>query len=704
MGQIEIELLSDSCIASGEVYNSSIDSDVCYDSYGLPFIPAKRIRGCLREAALELRDFGMDIKVEELFGEGGNSRAVFVLGSARLKYYDIYVRLLRNCHKTEYTHQQTVLDQFTYIRYQTKIEKATGTAEDTSLRATRVMKKGLTFVADMEIPPEYEKTIRLCCQNLRSMGMNRTRGMGEVKVKYSSENRERHQPKHESWMDGIVYERLDYQIKLKAPVLIKSVAGGQTKTVPYIDGAKILGILAEHLSGNGLMELQGKGKLICANAYISDGEKRYTPISASLCGIKNEKGTVRDKACREAEEKGNEEGRQLVQLDGSYVDSDTARTIKRLTVDTEIRYHHARPEDKSVGHVIGNGANSQKTGSFYQMESIAEGQIFSGYILGTTEQLKKVYDIFTEKPLQRLGYGKSSEYGEVEFTITSLGTQEITELCCSSFVVKLNAPVILYNENAMYAADEGLLVSYIAEVIKEKAGLSQPPKLDIVDRFLKYNTVGGFNTTWGLHKPVINTFDAGTTLVLKVNGQEGTGTVDIGRMKNVFLGERISEGYGEAVFYPCPDDYEKSFDKPKIATKEAESEGRAEESDLIGLIATKQAYAYIKDLARKEAGRKKVTDQPNTNAVVANLLMMCGQQETFEGFQKNIKDRFEKNNEDKTAKLEIAGKIIPGNLENVIQEAQGKYGEAILEENKVYKVYIMALLTTLKYMVREEKE
>lgn len=716
MGQIEIELLSDSCISSGEVYNSSIDSDVCYDSYGLPFIPAKRIRGCLREAALELRDFGKDIKVEELFGSKGNSKAAFVLGNAKLKNYDTHVMQLRNCSKTEYTHQQTVLDQFTYVRYQTRIEKATGTAEDTSLRAIRVMKKRLVFVADIEVDPQYEENISMCCRNLRSMGMNRTRGMGEVSVRFVDDDRKKSLPKHVKWTDGALYTRLDYSIRLKAPMLIKSVAGGQTKTIPYIDGAKILGLLAENLGGTGLVELQKQGKLICANAYVSDGETRYSPISASLYGIKNEKINVRDKAYKTAEKMSNDEGRQLVQLDGLYVDSDTAQVIKRLTVDTEIRYHHARPEDKSVGHVAGDEANSQEGGSFYQMESIAEGQIFSGYILGTMEQLKNVYDILTQKPVQRLGYGKSSEYGEAEFTVTSLSAGEITEQSHSSFVVKLNAPAILYNENAMYAADEELLVSYIAAAIKEKNGLPKTPKLDIVDRFLKYNTVGGFNTTWGLHKPIINAFDAGTTLVLRVNEQEETGTVDIGRMKNVFLGERISEGYGEAAFYPCPDVYEKRFVEPELVTdKEDLEEGLGKELEegsetfnLIEAIATKRAYAYIKDLARNYAvnliNKKLITDQ--TNAVVANLLMMCSQQKKFSCFQKNINKRFEKNTQEKNAKLTAAREIIPEDfrMEDVIEKAKSRYGEAALDENKVYKVYIMTLLTTLKYKVREGKE
>lgn len=715
MGQIVIRLLSDSCISSGEAYNSSIDSDVCYDNYGLPFIPAKRIRGCLREAALELRDFGMDIDVDELFGQAGNRRAAFTLGNAKLRDYESYVEQLESCAREEYKHRQTVLDQFTYVRRKTGIERVTGTAEEASLQTIRVMKKGLEFVADIKVHPEYGKKLALCCKNLRSMGKNRNRGMGEVCVTFLSDDREKSHIVHAEWNEGTAYERLDYTIRLKAPMLAKSVAGGQTKTVPYIEGAMILGLLAQELGGEGLMELNKKGRLICANAYISDGGVRYAPVSASLYGIKNEKKAVRDKACRAAVERGNREGRQLVQLDGSYVDSDTADEIRRLTVDTEIRFHHSRPQDKSVGHVIGNNINPEEGGSYYQTESIAEGQEFSGYILGNTEQLKTIYDILVSDPVKHLGYGKASEYGETEVAVTALRIGEEAEQLCSSFVVKLNAPAILYNENGMYAADEKSLTEYIAAAVKEKNRLPKLPKLKIENRFLKYGVVGGFHTMWGLHKPVINALDAGTTLVLEVEGGDGS-AVDIGRLKNVFLGERVSEGYGEVVFYPVPAKYEKEFKAPETTGRQAGEDKDAGEGTLIRGIATKRAHSYLRERARQRAAAilEKEQNAEKWNPVVANLLLMCEQQETYTGFQANIEDRFHKNSDAKGAKLELAKRITPDDpsmndeetgkpsmekMEREKTEAERKYPEADLKLDEVYKVYMTALLIALKYIL-----
>ena len=53
--KITIKLLSDLCTCSGETYNSDVDMDVVYDENGIPYIPAKRIKGCIREAAHEMK-------------------------------------------------------------------------------------------------------------------------------------------------------------------------------------------------------------------------------------------------------------------------------------------------------------------------------------------------------------------------------------------------------------------------------------------------------------------------------------------------------------------------------------------------------------------------------------------------------------------------------------------------------------------------
>lgn len=707
MYKIRIKLLSDSCIASGEGYNSSIDTDVCYDSYGLPYIPAKRIKGCLRESALELRDFGLaefnqdgkDMLVE-VFGDEGYKPSALHISNAKLIGYENYISDLEMADSS-YALPQTVLNQFTYIRYQTKIDEVTGTAEDTSLRAVRVMNKGLEFEAELELPSKYEKIFRMCCQNLRSMGVNRTRGMGEIMVTLVNDESDKCvQVSNVAWDDDKSYSRLSYNITLKSPALFKSVAGGQSKTVQYIDGAKILGMIAQGM-GEEFADFMNKGKLICSNAYVSDGKDRYTPISASNYHIKNKKSQLRDKAYMDFAQAGLDEGVQLCQISGWFVNSDTEKTISKQTVDTELHYHHSRPDDKSKGRVAGDNdknmsaaTNSKKNGAFFQMESISAGQVFSGFVTGSKEQLKQVYDIFTAKPSQRIGYSKTSEYGDALVEITSLEEAcDKAPVTKNQFVIKLNSPTIIYNENGMYSTNETELVKYVADKLNVDTGM-----LVVKNRFLSYRMVGGFNVTWGYKKPVLNAFDMGTTLVMETKDGEA---IDVSPIMNSFIGERCSEGYGEIVCYDAPSCYEKEVVSTKLAdTKVALDDYK---TDLISKIATAKARDYIKKCAREVACKLNVSKKHN--AVNSNLIMMCKEQPSFDLFKKNIKERFEKNTDTKSSKLEMANQIISSKLDmaGILNDAQKEHPYAKLQIDEVYKLYVMTLLTTIKYRLKEEK-
>ena len=59
INNITINLLSDLAVGAGESYQSGVDQDIVYDDFGFPYIPAKRLKGCIRESALELVDMGM---------------------------------------------------------------------------------------------------------------------------------------------------------------------------------------------------------------------------------------------------------------------------------------------------------------------------------------------------------------------------------------------------------------------------------------------------------------------------------------------------------------------------------------------------------------------------------------------------------------------------------------------------------------------
>lgn len=177
--KIKIELLSDMCPSSGEAYGSMVDTDIEYDSFGIPYISAKRLKGCLRESAFLLREWGWKVPIEEIFGERGNRRGNLRLGNARVEGYSQYCLEIMQRRNSGDVHPQKVLQFFSYIRTQTAMED--GVAKEGSLRVIRALKKGLIFEAEAEIEDIYAQSMKEICNCTRNMGLNRTRGMGKLK-------------------------------------------------------------------------------------------------------------------------------------------------------------------------------------------------------------------------------------------------------------------------------------------------------------------------------------------------------------------------------------------------------------------------------------------------------------------------------------------------------------------------------------------
>lgn len=215
---LSIKLLSDALINSGEGFGAIIDSDVVFDDVGLPYIPAKRIKGCLRDAAREVCEMLKNAQVisflnlykpedgeyqiiEKVFGApGGESPAPVYFSHLTIDDYEKnrqWLEYLRNTytkerHGTGILTRDSILTTFTIIRQQTAINNE-GVADDHSLRTIRVLKKGIVFhgeIHTLENDPNIEKLLALGCLNLRRLGTKRNRGFGEVECRLLDGTRE----------------------------------------------------------------------------------------------------------------------------------------------------------------------------------------------------------------------------------------------------------------------------------------------------------------------------------------------------------------------------------------------------------------------------------------------------------------------------------------------------------------------------------
>ena len=531
--EIKIQLLSDLCTYSGESYNSMVDADVSYDRYGIPNIPAKRLKGCIREAALEMKELGMisQDQFEEIFGKEGEQRAAFSLSNACIFDYEETTDALNCCPYEELKTPQNVLDQYTCTRTQTAVDPESGVADENSLRTIRVVRKGLRFQAECNWEKEVSapEILGQAVSLVKHIGMARTRGLGMVDmVLVDTEQRKRPHVLFEKKQLG-EQNCIRYVIRLKSSLICKSPQGNQTVTEDYIAGSKILGLIAGSMKKDEYRELiSGSRELTVSNAYVMNGKKRCTPARISFYKEKDQsydsEGNMWLKDMLLVQDNEEIRNRQMVPAKIPYMDDEGCVQ----TVTTEISYHHQRPEDKSVGRATGEDGSS-----FYQLSAISQGQSFCGYIYADRGQAERIIEAVNGLGEIRMGYGRSSEFGAVDFVLDQVLPVKNNSQKAKTAVVTLVSDMLLYNERGMLSTDIQVLEQYLRS-------LTGAEDLKIENPYLRFAVTGGYNVTWKCRKPISYAF--GKCSVFLINSAS---EVDFGSLDGSFIGERVSEGYGE---------------------------------------------------------------------------------------------------------------------------------------------------------------
>lgn len=692
-GILEITLQSDLCNSDGGVYNSSLDTDVCHDEEGFPYIPAKRIRGCLRECALELHEWGMNVSAEDLFGKGGDTavnKGKIRLGNAYLKDYSLLYEEVKKALKTEAVslfHEQNILDHYSYVRYETSIDHESGTADPSSLRSMRVINKGLVFEAVILFEDDVEEALKNVVRVFHHMGIARTRGLGEVKAELKNVTLISDVNKEISIPEGS--NLLKYEIYLEEPVVCKSAGGSQEKTVDYIEGSKIMGVVSQRLQDNDeFIKMLDEGKMIFSDAILEENGIRLTEVPASVYAIKNNKKEYRDKLYEPAD---NHETEQLSSMKHCYVYDDGKDTFLHESVETEIHYHHTRPVDKSIGRA---DPSVDSNSTFYQISSISPRQTFAGYILGNAEEIRKIAELLNASEDCYIGNSKSSEYGYCRIFVHSLKKMENHVFHTDRLAVKLNAPALIYNNHAMASVDPQDLIHEILVSLQIDSGLVQSQRF-----YLKYGETGGFNVTWGMKKPTLPVFDQGTVVDIHFKN-----AMDISVPEAWHIGERTAEGFGETIVISASDEgsYHRNYTEMK-------TEAPHGTYDLAGKdFMIRVAEDLFVSFMRAEIASNTGNVQESLRPTVANMIQMCHEQETVDDVRTACELRYGKKSERKSAKLNSANQILEEAIKGE-EKAEKKFTETYrllhfkVNEEKMKKIYLQELLQQLKYSLREVK-
>lgn len=192
--QLTLNLLSPALVGSGDGHGALIDADVILDDMGLPVIPAKRVKGCLRDAAREVHQMltlagvSEGLNIDHVFGRIGECQSTPVyFSSLTLADYDAnraWLQYLQNASGSgTLLSRDQVIDFFTEIRRQTRIDPHTGVALKGSLRTSRILRRNLSFTGTIDVlQPDAptETVLALACLNFRQLGTRRHRGLGRV--------------------------------------------------------------------------------------------------------------------------------------------------------------------------------------------------------------------------------------------------------------------------------------------------------------------------------------------------------------------------------------------------------------------------------------------------------------------------------------------------------------------------------------------
>lgn len=562
-GKIKIELMSDLCIGSGYSYGGVIDSDVAYDQLGFPQIPARRLKGCMREAA----ELVCPEAAEALFGKSGkNTAGDMALGNGLLEDHDAMKKEIlelryRKREEAFWLNPQNILKIYTEIRAQTSICQDTGVAEETTLRYTRVVKQygpqkekiPLCFYAEVEFDQSWKTQMERILKAVRNMGMNRSRGLGSVRCSLISQYIEDEQEKAQA--DGSEERRvsLAYVLCNQEPLLISSDNAGVSDS--YISGKSILGTLAgAYLQRNGadsqseeFRHLFLDGSTIFTDANITfpmemEGEKGtqwpdYYPAPLYLNRLKKTKALVNLLADRKDLPKEKEKAYDLTEgnlpkkLKTYYVYEAAPNTFCIAEPDREICYHNSHMK------------------LLYSQEAVTEGQYFRGKIYTDKKYAKLLKELLEKSPLS-FGKSKAAQYGAC-LLAGDVVVEDVREKTAETDGGERLA-VVFCSDAIFLDGESGYTVRFerVKELTAKQLGISYDKTMD-EGSIIQTKEITGYHTTWNLRKPGVPAVKAGSVLVYTIPA--GKGWERTVKEDQVFVGERNREGYGHVRIARCKD-------------------------------------------------------------------------------------------------------------------------------------------------------
>lgn len=559
---LKMTLTSDMLPGSGIGHGAAIDSDACFDEWGFPMIPGKRIKGMLREAGEEAAQLEDKNCIAEnlinLFGTAEEPGALQV----RTAYLEGYPALKAfaegegRCYSVS-----DISSAYAYLRSQTAVDAEYGKAKDESLRTIRVLRKGLVFVAEIELLDDtLEDTLFACADNFWSLGTMRSRGLGRIRtcIHEQKQSSGGDKSKEGTEIDTVRLSDarglqgaeacLSYCFTLQSPVIATNRTGGDTS--PQIPGSTLRGCLIaawlrkkghkggrisnDHSDYGEFKDLFLEGDVCYGPGTITDSQgNEYQPLPANILEYKNkqESGVAyADTAVHGTTELTKSPKQMYIRAVQSSEDKSdkNLQHFEYQTVTMETAYH----------------MSTQGDGDLYQYTALQAGQRFRAQVYGSENNLRVLEALLNNHPKMTIGRSRTAQYGEA--VVDAVRVERINKEQerffvkdeQGEFLATLISPAWLLDQEAGAPVCDA---PAFRDALAEALGMEKK-KVKLQAAFLRFCTLGGYNPMWRLAKPAAHCLDAGASIKIKVEGEKVEGKIQLPAF--IRIGENAAEGLG----------------------------------------------------------------------------------------------------------------------------------------------------------------
>ena len=669
--RLTIELLSDLCAGTGEASGGAMDTAVAEDEYGIPVIPGKRIKGLFREAAEELMDHGLasSVDVDTVFGVTGGAEngvhfsTLYPIGYQKMR--SVLEAMKKDKMWTSYSERKWVQDFYTTVRTQTAIGAA-GVADDNTLRSSRVVcqkckgdaKHGnRMFEGEVDIPEamekQYEELLGQCAKMVRHIGLNRTRGYGNVVCRVEPQKRSA-----ETFATTVLTDReklitdsspegdmaLGIHLILEQPCVMEE---------NFISGRSLMGSFASaflrraRAEGEDIKNIHENeqfwslflsGEVQYGFCWPYENKRVHEPLPKSFVKEKHGKSTkIYDLAACEREE-------LIAFMDGKekagevFAAFEGEKNIYCSEVQRDTRNHHRRPEDRAIGHAAGkDGKGDRSTGQLYSFDLIKAGQEFYGEIRGKKLLLEELQKLVKNGDRLYFGAGRTAEYGSVQVCWEQVKQPAHDIEPDEHTVITLCAP---FTAEDVYGNESTALSDVLRAIFPERALSELMPH---TVSFLEERVYGGYQAKWGMPLPQRIALAPGSEVV--IYGMELSKKEAV-RLESISYGRYTEEGYGRIAINRHDGNESMSLVKePKITQiiqvnwPELEMQSESEELESIRFL-----EACLKDRLYQTCEKTECMEKIKTHLekvpkknVLGGIMRISRTSENFEELKQQLK-------------------------------------------------------------------